>query len=245
MRTLTFLALLLVSAPTFADGPAEHFHVTPSEIPPSVLRDTVGVLTLFTCPHGTDVSQCSLGDQSLTLLDAPSKRSARFVPQLLRSTVPISSNGYDREAFTQAVLEWRFPVVAVHSSFVCIVYDVPRNLRAWLSLPHAISGDRGFFTSFERLLASRADQRFFLDPLFLRGGAPAQLYSSASREHPTKLISERDELLIPVAYRNGFVLVRSAWATDSDSASPSVLGWLPVRDEEGRLLLWLVNSVTC
>ncbi len=110
MRTLTFLALLLVSAPTFADGPAEHFHVTPSEIPPSVLRDTVGVLTLFTCPHGTDVSQCSLGDQSLTLLDAPSKRSARFVPQLLRSTVPISSNGYDREAFTQAVLEWRFPV---------------------------------------------------------------------------------------------------------------------------------------
>jgi len=245
MRTLTFLAFLFVTAPTFANGPAEHFHVKPSEIPTSVLRDTVGVLTLFTCLGNTDVSQCTLGDQALQLLDAPSSRSARPLAQPLRSTVPISSNGHDHEAFTLAVFEWRFPVVAVQSSFVRIVYDVPRNLRAWVSLPHAISGNRGFFTSFKRLLASRAKQRFFLDPLFLRGGAPAQLYASASREHPTRLISEQVEILIPVAYRDGFVLVRSATARDSDSASPSVLGWLPIRDEKGLLLLWLVNSVTC
>ncbi|HQN10233.1 MAG TPA: hypothetical protein PLL76_23410 [Thermoanaerobaculia bacterium] len=245
MRTLPLLVALFVTVPAFADGPAEHYHVTPSEIPTAVLRDTVGALTLFTCPHGTDVSQCNPGDQGLTLLAAPNRRSARPVAQRLRSTVPISSNGYDHEVFTRAVLEWRFPVVAVRASFVCIVYDVPRDLRAWLYLPHAIAGERGFFTSFDRLLASRTKQRFFLDPLFLRGGAPAQLYSSASREHPTSLISEQDEILIPVAYRNGFVLVRSATARDSDSASPSVLGWLPVRDERGRLLLWLVNSVTC
>jgi len=245
MRTPILLAALFITVPAFADGPAEHFHVTPSEIPNSVLRDTVGVLTLFTCPHGVDVSQCNLGDQGLTLLDAPTHRSARPVAQPLRSTVPISSNGYDHKVFTLAVLEWRFPVVAVRASFVSIVYDVPRDLRAWLYLPHAISGNRGFFTSFDRLLASRTKQRFFLEPLFLRGGAPAQLYSSASRDHPTSLLSEEDDILIPVAYRNGFVLVRSATARDSDSASPSVLGWLPVRDEEGRLLLWLVNSVTC
>ncbi len=243
MRVLP--VLLLLAVPALADGPSEFFHVAHSAIPTPVLLETVGVLTLFPCVESTEISRCALGDQSLILLDAPGRRSSPPVPRLLRDTVPLSSNGYDRDALTRAVLEWRFPVVAVRSSFVRIVYDVPNDRRAWVSLPRAISGGRGFFTSFDRLVESRAEERFFLVPFLLPEGVPARLYSSPSRAHPAGQISDRDEILVPVAFRNGFVLVRSAWARGSDSPAPSVLGWLPIRDEQGRLLLWLVNSVTC
>jgi len=245
MNERVLAVLLLLAAPAFADGPSEHFHVAPSGIPTAVLLDTIGVLTLFPCAESTDISQCTLGDRSLLAFDTPDPRSSNPVPHLLRDTVPVSSNGYDGDDPTHAVLEWRFPVVAVRSSFVRIVYDVPNDRRAWVSLPRTISGGRGFFTSFDRVVESRSRERFFLVPFLLRDDAPVRLYSSPSRDHPAGQISGREEILVPVAFRNGFVLVRSAWARDSDAASPSVLGWLPVRDEQGRLLLWLVNSVTC
>ncbi len=150
-----------------------------------------------------------------------------------------------------------FPVTRQRDGFLEIVYDVRKDLRAWVRMTRPDTMFSGStpsvnFTPFNGDQPITHDWReaVLVDLNCLRRDPFVRLYKAPDVRAPWRLLDRNFRLPLSgeegveliVGQRNGFGLL----ALDScDGKERVLMGWVPLRDAEGRLLVWVSDDSGC
>jgi hypothetical protein len=231
MKTVIGVIAVLTAAAT-ADAPYEHWWVSRSAIADGVLTGAVAVVNL---PWGFPAYSLSTFTRSDSAFTAASAADPG-------DWTPLSSFGYhsDRPLRLRDGV-YRFPVVEIADTLICVVTDPPTAATTWIRRPPD-SGSWSFgLVRFDSLAGCRG----WLDPFTLSGFGAVTVYEDADGSRH-RLIP-KDELPGPlraVEQRGNYVRV-IAVIDRGDWTEERPLGWLRVRDSRGRLLLWLYDFGNC
>jgi hypothetical protein len=161
----------------------------------------------------------------------------------------VAFSGWD---FTKQALR-RFPIVAADGDYLQIVYDVRRDLRAWLA--------RSEFQQLPELPIARLMETFFdgrtiercgIDVFGLLGGEYGskgrRVYAKPESGAAVRIVhATTDELphgnATIVECRNGYAKIM--FINPCGDQPESVLGWVRVRDCRGRLTIWCWTGLSC
>jgi hypothetical protein len=242
--------LLLTASPARADLPHESMYLTRSEIPDESLRGVIGIasVSVFTGPE-----QVLDGQQFLPIRGFEGELPV-FVPgedgftpggtRPLSAMRPISGWDYGLTALR------KFPAVEQRGAYVHVVIDARTNERAWLRL----NKDNGNgkkpevgFTSF----ASREWAWSGIDVHVLAPRSETRLYGAPRPEARWHLLSpsqpaRREGAVVGdlriIKTHGNFMQVGELIDLDQELAP---VGWVPISDENGVLLIWPVYAPMC
>jgi hypothetical protein len=224
--------LLALAMPVRADAPVERYHVEADQIAPRVLEDAIGVLSL------------NAGVKGGRFLTRFRHEAAAWVVRdtldLLRETTPVSNFGYDLPPDRRSVSNFRYPVVAVDSSYVEVVIDPVKDERAWLSTGEI---ERRFYHGLVRFDGPGPMKGGWgLDLLHLGDDENRMLYAVPDSQAARKSLRTAGKpLWKALLVENGYVQI----GVDRCNGEPvEPIGWLRVRDDAGRLWIW-VKMVDC
>ncbi|REG23682.1 hypothetical protein ATI61_116154 [Archangium gephyra] len=235
LSVLCFL-VLLTALPARADLPHEVIFVSRAEISDEALRNVIGIAS---------ISAMTGPDQQPTG-EVPSFRPegeafASDSKLILKELGPLSGWDYDRQSLM------KFPVVEQRGQYLHVVVDVRTNKRAWLREgEEADKGPSVGFFSFDSQkwrwsgvelyhLAPRGQSRLYLAPRLDARSHPV------SRDYPLRRNGELVDARI--LQRQGNFLQIGAMIDLDKPLEP--LGWLPISDENGLLLIWPVYAPMC
>jgi hypothetical protein len=212
-----------------ADGPNEIYRVTRSSVSAAVLREAIGVLT---------ISSGMNGDRTFHTYR---KRGEFFVPYRrldADKTVPVSSLDTRTNDPDNGIPSFRYPITKHEYGYVEIVVDPIADKRLWVNMPEIrktfqIAAD--YFARLDRMQGS------LIDPFFGNANAKRRVFmspdlSAESTEISGDAYTVREE-------RDGFLLLVPLGGMDDPPAQP--VGWLPIRDADGLLTLWLIFVDNC
>jgi len=218
--------------------------VSRDEIPDVVLRDAIGIASVWCMNEGmvgsglTPLQEAWYADAKKleTTLDRYERRKGGFQkaePLAISLLVPLSD-------FAHEGVIRRFPATGQRGDFVEMIYDVKNNLRCWVRLTSKDSpGCKVDFLS----LTHEGAVLMEVDLDSLRRTDRPSLYKSPSRKASSKQLPYyyippefKDGVLVYFAIiRNGFGLLTVG---DCEGKMEKSLGWVPLRDEQNRLIIW-------
>ncbi|WP_224240851.1 hypothetical protein [Hyalangium gracile] len=232
----TFSALLLLTAlPARADLPIETIYLSRAEISDESLRGVIGIAVIQSM-RGED--QQPGGELPRFLPDGESFKQDGAV--VLKELVAISGSDYD-------VSVRKLPVVERRGHYVHVVINARTNERAWLSeIQEDGEGPELHFLSFDSKewewsgvelyhFAPKGESRLYLAPK-----SDARSYR-LSPDYPPRINGEYADQRIIKA--RGNFLQLGAWVSMDEPLAP--LGWVPISDENGLLLIWPVYAPMC
>ncbi|HLM43897.1 MAG TPA: hypothetical protein VK458_08515 [Myxococcaceae bacterium] len=240
--------LLLTATSARADLPSESLYLSRSEIPDESLRGVIGIafISVYTGPDPMlevqDPTPVRGFDGELSVF-VPSGDG--FTPDgkiSLTTMRPISGWDYAYTALR------KFPVIEQRGNYVHVVIDAQTNERAWLQMhrEHGTGPEVNFtaFTSGEWSWSG-------IEVYDLTPGGETRLYGAPrsearwhplSRSRPARREGEVvDDLRIMKVHGN-FVQVGELINLDEEL---DPVGWVPLTDENGVLLIWPVYAPMC
>lgn len=230
------LFLLLAALPARADLPHEAIYLPREEISDEALRHVIGIAFITTMtgpdekPSGELMSYRPEGDAF--------EPDGKLVIQELRA---ISGWEYDLQSMR------KLPVVERRGHYLHVVIDAHTNERAWISeIQESESGPDVEFLAFDSKqwawsgvdlysLAPQGQTRLFLAPRL-----DARSYQ-LSPVYPPRRNGERVDARI-MQIRGNFLQLGDMVDLDQPLQP---LGWVPLTDENGLLLLWPVFAPMC
>jgi hypothetical protein len=248
LLTLLPVLPLLTATSARADLPSESMYMTRAEIPDESLRGVIGItfVSVFTGPERLIDGQEPLimrGFEGQLPVFVPSGDS--FSPDgtlSLDAMRPISGWDYDFTALR------KFPAVEQRGEYVRVVIDAQTNERAWLRLAPSNGKEPGVeFMSFSSPdwswsgielygLTPRAETRLYNSP------RPESRWHPLSPSRPPRRQGEVVHDLRIIKAHGNFVQVGEMTELDQELAP---VGWVPLSDEEGVLLIWPVYASMC
>jgi hypothetical protein len=222
----------MIFSTAFADSPFEQFNCGYREIADTVRRDTIGVLTI-TASFSWEPEYHVEDLQLQTFATASASFQPSTVMSLLNKTTSISSYGYAGKG------SFRFPVVAESGDFREIVIDPVSNLRVWIR-PADLSaaGYPVCSADFNNLHDVKVDIFFFTD------SQRKKIYEQPVKDSSYSIIDARKYPSLTAAEtKNGFV--RLILTKGSGKTGWKEIGWARVRDNDGLLSIWIVDSDEC
>jgi hypothetical protein len=229
--------MLLTASAARADLPHETFYLTREEISDEALRGVIGIAFLKSLV-GPEAQLT--GDLSL---HAPNGDG--FTPD---GTIPMTDlraiSGWDWDL--QAVR--KFPVVDQRGDYLHVVIDVQKNERAWVSQVGA--PDQGYSVEFVPL-DSKEWAWSGIELYFLAPQAQSRMYGAPRLEarshplspsHPPRRQGAVVKDLRIIRTHGNFVQVGELIDLDQPLAP---VGWVPLTDEHGLLLIWPVYAPMC
>jgi hypothetical protein len=250
MKTFCLLLglVLLLPGPGCADAPQESYFVERAQIADAVLRDTRGVLTV-----GLVDAQADAGAYAGTPSAIPLYREAQdgFVRDgsLPAQEIAIPSGGeYDG-------MRWyRFPVTARRGVYLQLLCNLPQQRRCWVKpaelarpwSPHGRDAP-------QPLWFDEGGEATAVDLFFLSRDNQIRLYPRPDRAAAWQVITPASKALSSYGaydpralqlseYKNGFGHLVEVGGCD---APPRSIGWVPLRDEKGLLLVWPIMGAGC
>ncbi|MCY1083609.1 hypothetical protein [Archangium lansingense] len=240
--------LLLTASPARADLPHESMYLTRSEIPDESLRGVIGIgfVSVF-----TGLEQVLDGQEPLPIRGFDGEIPV-FVPgedgftpdgtRSLSAARPISGWDYDFTALR------KFPAVEQRGDYVHVVINARTNERAWLRL-NKDNGKKpqvGFTTFASREwawsgidvhhLAPKSETRLYGAP------RPEARWHSLSPSRPARREGAVVGDLRIIKTHGNFMQVGELINLDEELAP---VGWVPINDENGVLLIWPVYAPMC
>lgn len=230
------LFVLLAALPARADLPHEGLYLPREEISDEALRHVIGIAFITSMtgedeqPSGELISYRPEGDAF--------EPDSKLIIQELRA---ISGWEYDLQSLR------KFPVVERRGHYLHVVIDAHTNERAWISeVQETESGPDVEFLAFDSKqwewsgvnlysLAPHGETRLLLAP---RSDARAYRLSPL---YPLRRDGERVDARIRQI--RGNFLQLGAWVDMDQPLLP--LGWVPLTDENGLLLVWPVYAPMC
>lgn len=219
-----------------------------TEFPDAVLKDAIGMVSIWCFNEG--MAPADSKPETLASFEQAQKEektidcykivSGRFQLASLLSVgqfVPIYSES--REGVLRCV-----PATKKQGEFVEIVYDVEKNLRSWVRLTgEASEGCQIEFLSLieDGPIAMRVDIDILIE------GKHVKLYKSPNMKAESVDISydyicshapsdmKAWSLITLSELKNGFGLLT---VEECDSDKLGFIGWIPLRDSQGRLQVW-------
>lgn len=252
-RTLLFAltaVLLLTAFSARADLPSESMYLTRSEIPDESLRGVIGIafVSVYTGP------ETLLEGQEPVLVRGFEGELPVFVPSAdgftpdgtisMISMRPMSGWDYDLTALR------KFPAVEQRGDYLHVVIDAQRNERAWLRINKNPGKEPQVdFSAFADLDGSWAWSGIELYQLAPGGetrlyGAPRpeSRWHPLSRERPARREGAVVGDLRIMKVHGDFVQVGEMTDLYEDMAP---VGWVPLTDENGVLLIWPMYAPMC
>jgi hypothetical protein len=229
--------VLLAASSARADMPNETFYLTREEISDDSLR---GVIGIFFLKSQVGPEERLTGHLPLQALEAEGFRpDGTIAVEELR---PVSGWDWDLQSVR------KFPVVEQRDGHLLVVIDVQKNERAWVSPAQA--SEHGFLVEYLPLDAPEwawsGIELYFLAPQ-----AETRLYGAPRLEARSHLLSPLrpprrqgavvNDLRIMGANGN-FLRVGELLSLDEPLAP---VGWVPLTDETGKLLVWPVVAPMC
>jgi hypothetical protein len=230
IRVAVFIAVApLYPASAKADEPFESYRVMRSSVAVAVLRDAIGVLTIDSGSNG--------GRE----LQTYRKRGEFWVPYRrldAGKTVPISDFGYQPVDPEKLIANFRYPITKHEFGYVEIVLDPVADKRLWVNSAEV---GKTFYVKAEYFAHLGRMQGTLIDPFFGGSYSKRRVFmipdlSAESLEITDGAYSVREE-------RNGFLLLVPFGSMDDPPAEP--VGWLPIRDADGLLTIWLILVDNC
>lgn len=239
MRSKTILLLaffmLIFTAAIFADSPEEVYQTAYKDIKPSVMRDTIGVLTI-NANWGWEPA-FHVDDVQIPLCE---KNIASFTDNgtisLQKNTTCLTSYGYGGTG------SFRFPLIADTDNHCCIVVDPKTDKRIWINKKKlSESLENGFeLQLFASLKNTQVDLFYFTD------SKKKKLYVSPAKDSAFTVIDEKTHpVLIAAETKNGFVRLVVPNEDPESQEEPKSVGWARIRDNEGLMTIWLIVSEGC
>jgi hypothetical protein len=118
------VALVFCHRPAKADAPTELYHVNRSSISVSVLRDSIGILTI------------NSGNRKGRFLHTYKLMAGKFAPDkgiAALKTTPVSNFGYHPSANSEEVASYRYPIVRKEADFIEIAIDPVSPTLVWIN----------------------------------------------------------------------------------------------------------------
>ncbi|HYI02517.1 hypothetical protein [Hyalangium sp.] len=235
LATLSAL-VLLPSSPARADLPSETIYLSRAEISDEALRGVIGIAFIRSM---TGSDQLPSGEIPCFLPDGDA-----FEPDgtlVLKDLRAISGWDYDLQSLR------KFPVVARRGHHLQVVIDARTNERAWISeIQEDDEGPEVDFLPFDAKqfewsgielyhLAPKGQSRLYVAP------RPDARFHSLSPDYPPRWNGEFVEVRI-VKARGNFMLLGALVNLDTPLEP---LGWVPITDENGLLLVWPMYAAMC
>jgi hypothetical protein len=229
--------MLLTASAARADLPEETFYQTREEISDEALRDVIGIVFL----KSIEAPESQLtGDLSLYAPEGDGFRSDGTIPVTELRAV----SGWDWDL--QSVR--KFPVVEQRGDYLHVVIDVQKNERAWLRQLEEL--EKGYLVEF----LSFDSQQWSGDGIelyFLAPQAQTRLYGAPrleARSHPLSPARppRRQGALVHdvrIMGMHGNFVQLGEWTDIEDPLAP--VGWVPLTDENGLLIIWPVYAPGC
>jgi len=240
--------LLLTASSARADLPHEAMYLTRAEIPDESLRGVIGIafVSVYTGPEsllaGQEAPQARGFEGQLPLFVPSGDGFSPDGTLFLETMRPISGWDYDYTALR------KFPAVEQRGEYVRVVIDAQTNERAWLHL----SPSNGKEPGVEFMAFSSPDWSWSGIELYdLTPRAETRLYNAPRTEarwhplspsRPPRRQGEVVHDLRIIKTHGNFVQVGEMTELYQDLAP---VGWVPLSDEEGVLLIWPVYAPMC
>jgi len=221
---------LLYSATLFGEGPIERYHVLYEEISKDVLKNTIGILTLNSGVKG--------GKDLRTYLKVGEQFIYSKTLEVRGETTPISNFGW-RSPIDKFIYNYRYPIVAKFGQYLCIVYEPTKNLKTWISIEEI---KEQYFPYIVMLDSIKTPSRF-VDIFYFTKSGRRKVYKEPLRDADFIIISTEESkypLLNMLEQKNGFIkigIVHVDFDTDEQRVEP--LGWIRLKDDQGKLTIWI------
>ena len=233
--------------PILADAPVEEYSFEPDSVLERIPTDCKGALTVYCtdAPFMKKYRNKVVPEVMVTLYE---KSGGTFLTRKtlnILETKPLSGFLYDGCRLR------RFPAVDRHRNFVKIVYDVEKNLRAWVKLDDLTGlkpkgwAKSVFMTWFDEGIYEKEE---CIDIFGLLPGRGRRLYDQPCETSRSRWIETYDDIgdypLNPVLvdYRKGFVRLGFYNTCDGTIRKSK---WIRVRDKKGRLTIWPHICLSC
>lgn len=228
---------LLFSLSLFADAPYEKYHVAYEDISKDVLKNTIGILTINSgIKKGTELKTYSRNENHFTYRTS----------LLVKETIPISNFGYHPPIDELNIENYRYPIVAKFDQYLCIVYDPIKNLTTWVNIKEI---EENFSTSIVMVDSIKTPSLFFVNIFYFTKTGKRKLYQEPQNDAKFTIISKNESkyhLLKIIEQRKDFVkigVVHVDFDTYKESIEP--IGWVRIRDDQGRLMFWIADVDFC
>lgn len=243
MRMLSLPTLLTLLIPIFAqpvaaaDMSREEYYLSRNEIAPTVLREAIGAVSVW---RGLAAGRLPDGPWMLATFEHKGHAFTTGPRVAVKQTRPVSGWDFLGKALRQ------YPVVQRSGLFVLAVLDSRSDQRAWLRvekaprtidyLHYAAVGDPEAYTgqAIDLFHFSSGARRIYVQP---RLDAPFRI---VSKEPGGQGFLAEDLKVVKV--QGNFAQVAKVMGVDQLSKP---LGWVEIRDREGRLTIWYVFAPGC
>lgn len=234
------VSILLLSS-VFADAPYEKFHISCKDISKEVLRDAIGILTVYS------------DKRKPKELKAYSKQGDQFVfggILKLKEAIPISSFGYHYcpplpplDCDSLNIRTHRYPIVASFDRYLCVASHPVKNLRVWINVEDLKEDFKVSILMLEEINSWDG----FIDIFCFTESKRRKVYREPKRDSDYFIISPKGELLLKaIEQKDGFIKIGRV-DVDFDTYEESIepIGWIRIRDDEGRLMIWIEDVDLC
>jgi hypothetical protein len=246
------ILIFQISSGFIVDAPSERFYVTPERIHTQALRDVKGIISIrfVEVLRSEDFEKPPAEILTYNLEKEGNMTSGTALT--LKNINPLS--GFDWEDITIR----RFPVLETRNEYYRIVYDVEKNLQAWIlgdpaGFVRATTGHwvRGEFTWFKN--TDRMD--LVADVFYLLNGKPRKFYELPKSDSRSAFINSEEEIdKLPFRKEKEFVSnvhitqIKNGFAkvyTQGDAGGDlKFAGWIKLV-ENGKLTVWKIVASGC
>ncbi|MBU1109039.1 MAG: hypothetical protein KKB51_20335 [Candidatus Riflebacteria bacterium] len=234
-RVLIGLLFVLLSAITFADSPVEKYNFTLKDIIPSVMRDTIGVITINANfgwepdYHVDDVEIPLCENASGSFTDAGNI-------SLQKDTRALTSYGYGGTG------SFRYPVTECTGDYCRIIIDPQTDKRVWIDKKKLAKNiENGFeLTLFDSM------ENVGVDLFFFTNSKKKKIYSEPAKNSSFVVIAESTYPALEAAEtKNGFVRLVISDSNSESNSLKKTIGWARIRDNEGLISIWITDLDEC
>lgn len=235
LHMILIFAISILSFPVFADAPTEKYHVTYTSIAKDVLKNTIGILTI------------NSGTRGGTALRVYTRMADRFVADSsmkVEETTPLSSFGYHGDASIKLIENYRYPIIETIGSHARIVYDPVKSLSAWINLEET---EHDFYTKVTLLSDLDALSKYYVDIHGFTKSGRRKIYESPEKDAQYAIVAKSSTSLLKVIeIGEEFVkLGKPRFNNDWQEEGIDPVGWIRIRDDEGKLTFWLTFFDNC
>jgi hypothetical protein len=143
------------------------------------------------------------------------------------------------------VENYRFPIVERQENYVRLVYDPVENLQAWINLQE-LGGFHHNLLIIDTLVAKQSSYDF-VDIFHFTQNGKRKVYQQPDQNAAFAVISKNARQfrwLKIIDQKAGFIQVGTIrYLNDQPKVDP--IGWVRIRDDEKRLMLWIVSVDNC
>lgn len=243
--------IMAISSQGYSDAPVETYFLEKTQIPDNVLRETKAVLTVNIIDpkaYAEYYNQPNLKLAPYITVYKKTGNSFKKMGILEKAQIKTPTGGnYGPSTW------YRFPVTNSKGEYFEIIYDISEHKKCWVNfseLKSSLSGEKPVLDWFTTQPSS---EPVSVDIFFLTRNKEIRVYTSPTSGSPSQALTPQSDILRTsevyddrafqiIERKNGFGHLGVNQGCDRPARS---VGWIRLRDENGRLLVWPIMGLSC